>query len=120
MLIEQWNQEMEEKDIDVVVSPTTIGFEPQLKSEILNETGASKNPVYEYKMDYFTAFPNSLGIASVTLPIQEEWLSDNGRRPRFKFPSSVKVHAYFGEDYHLLRVCKQMEAMIEQNGMKGY
>jgi len=71
MLIEQWNKEMEEKDIDVVVSPTTIGFEPQIQSEILapKPSGAAKNPVYEYKMDYFTAFPNSLGIPSITLPI---------------------------------------------------
>lgn len=28
MLIDQWNTQMEEKDIDVVISPTTIGFEP--------------------------------------------------------------------------------------------
>jgi hypothetical protein len=79
--------------------------------------------VYEYKMDYFTAFPNSLGIASVTLPIQETWGRDpeTGRRTSaYKFPCSVKVHSYFGEDYHLLRVCKQMEFMIEENGFKAF
>lgn len=36
MLIDQWNKEMEEKDIDVVVSPTTLGFEPQLQAPILS------------------------------------------------------------------------------------
>lgn len=100
---------MEEKDIDVVLSPTTIGSEPQRQDQV----ASSKNPVYEYKMDYFTAFPNSLGIASVTLPVQEDAL-------KFKFPTSVKVHGYFGEDYHLLRVCKQMETMIHQNGMRAF
>jgi len=73
-------------------------------------------------MDYFTAFPNSLGIASLTLPIQESWTTDKSgkRSSRYKFPTSVKVHGYFGEDYHLLRVCKQMEEMIEQNQMKAF
>lgn len=115
---------MEEKDIDVVISPTTLGFEPQLQSEILSpKPGAAKNPVYEYKMDYFTAFPNSLGIAAATLPIQETWGKnpETGKRESaYKFPCSVKVHSYFGEDYHLLRVCKQMEIMIEENGYKAF
>jgi Asp-tRNA(Asn)/Glu-tRNA(Gln) amidotransferase A subunit family amidase len=73
-------------------------------------------------MDYFTALPNSLGIASVTLPLQESGRANaNGSRIKaFKFPSSVKVHGYFGEDYHLLRVCREMERMIEINGYKAF
>ena len=73
-------------------------------------------------MDYFTAFQNSLGIPSITLPVQETWGKDpkTGKRTSaFKFPTSVKVHSYFGEDYHLLRIAKQMEEMIEENGIKA-
>jgi Asp-tRNA(Asn)/Glu-tRNA(Gln) amidotransferase A subunit family amidase len=71
MLIEQWNKEMEEKDIDVVISPTAIGFEPQLQADFFKRqvNRTYKKPAYEYKLDYFTSFPNSLGIASITLPI---------------------------------------------------
>lgn len=71
-------------------------------------------------MDYYTAFPNSLGIPSITLPIQETWGKDPDtgmRSSAYKFPSSVKIHSYFGEDYHLLRIAKQMEEMIDENGM---
>jgi hypothetical protein len=32
----------------------------------------------------------------------------------------VKIHSYFGEDYHLLRIAKQMEVMIEENGIKAF
>jgi len=39
------------------------------------------------------------------------------RTSAYKFPSSVKIHSYFGEDYHLLRIAKQMEEMIDDNGM---
>jgi Asp-tRNA(Asn)/Glu-tRNA(Gln) amidotransferase A subunit family amidase len=58
-------------------------------------------------MDYYTAFPNCLGIPSMTLPIQESWginIRTGARVSRKKFPSSVKLCTYFGEDYHLLRI----------------
>jgi aspartyl-tRNA(Asn)/glutamyl-tRNA(Gln) amidotransferase subunit A len=121
MLIEQWNTEMLSKDIDIVISPTTIGEEPTRIADVVGGTKKkNRNPVYEFKMDYFSAFPNSLGIPGVTIPIQETW----GRDPKtglrtsaYKFPGSVKVHALFGEDYHLLRIAKQMEIMVENAGM---
>ena len=70
LLIEQWNHEMISKDIDVVISPTTIGEEPTRIEDIIGGTKkAQRNPVFEFKMDYFSAFPNSLGIPSVTIPI---------------------------------------------------
>lgn len=123
MLIQQWCEEMENKQIDVVISPTTIGEEPTRIEDILdNHKKKNRNPVYEFKMDYFSAFPNSLGIPSITLPIQETWGKDPAtgmRTSAYKFPSSVKIHSYFGEDYHLLRIAKQMELMIEENGMKA-
>ena len=69
LLIAQWCREMEQKQIDVVISPTSIGEEPLKISDIVNAPKHLRSPVYEYKMDYFTAFPNSLGIPSITLPI---------------------------------------------------
>ena len=77
MLINQWNKEIEDMDIDCVISPTTIGEEPTRQEDILApQAGQARNPVYEFKMDYFTAFPNSLGIPSITLPVQETWGKD--------------------------------------------
>ena len=61
-------------------------------------------------MDYYTAFANSLGIPAVTLPVQEGYGGS-------VFPSSVKIHALIGEDYHLLRIANAMEQMIASNGM---
>jgi len=39
------------------------------------------------------------------------------RTSAYKFPTSVKIHGYYGEDFHLLRIAKQMEQMIDENGM---
>ena len=100
LLITQWCEMMESNDIDLVVSPTTVGAEPPLISSLTN---AEPDPVKEFKMDYFTAFPNTLGIPSVTLPVYSS---------HFKMPSSVKLHSYFGEDYHLLRIAKQLETHV--------
>lgn len=75
MFISQWCETLEQNDIDVVISPTTIGEEPTLIKDIIGGQGSSstdvktRNPVFEFKMDYFTAFPNSLGVPSITLPI---------------------------------------------------
>jgi len=121
LLIEQWNREMIAKDIDIVISPTSIGEEPTPIADVVGSAKqANRNPVFEFKMDYFSAFPNSLGIPAVTLPIQETWGRDPStgtRTSAYKFPSSVKVHGFFGEDYHLLRIAKEMEIMIQENGM---
>ena len=120
LLIEQWNKEMIAKDIDIVISPTTIGEEPTRIEDVIGSAKQkNRNPVFEFKMDYYSAFPNSLGIPSVTIPIQETWGRDpktNARTSAYKFPCSVKVHSFFGEDYHLLRIAKQIEAMVEENG----
>jgi Asp-tRNA(Asn)/Glu-tRNA(Gln) amidotransferase A subunit family amidase len=75
---------LELNDIDVVISPTTIGEEPTMIEDVVgtsnssqdDEETKSRNPVFEFKMDYYTAFPNSLGIPSITLPIQETWGKD--------------------------------------------
>jgi Asp-tRNA(Asn)/Glu-tRNA(Gln) amidotransferase A subunit family amidase len=122
MFIRQWCEALEKNDIDVVISPTTIGEEPTLIADVVNTSVDTKtrNPVYEFKMDYYTAFPNSLGIPSITLPFQETWGKDpktGERTSAYKFPSSVKICSYFGEDYHLLRIAKQMALMIEDAGM---
>jgi hypothetical protein len=101
---------MEKNDIDVVISPTAIEEEPPVIADFYKpKDSKTLNPVYEFKMDYYTA-----------LPIQETW----GKNPKtgervsaYKFPSSVKICTYFGEDYHLLRIARQMEIMIEEAGM---
>jgi hypothetical protein len=36
MLIQQWCKEMEDKEIDVVISPTTIGEEPTRIDDVVN------------------------------------------------------------------------------------
>ena len=122
MLIEQFTKELEDKAIDFVISPTTIGEEPTRVADVLSPKpdSAAANPVSEFKMDYFSAFPNSIGIPSITIPIQETWGKDPKtglKTSAYKFPGSVKIHSYFGEDFHLLRIAKQIETMIEENGM---
>jgi len=123
MLIEQWNREMISKDIDIVISPTSIGEEPTAIQDVIGSTKKSnRNPVYEFKMDYFSAFPNTLGIPSITIPIQETWGRDpktGQRTSAYKFPSSVKVHAFHGEDYHLLRIAKEIEMMVSDYGYQA-
>lgn len=74
-----------------MISPTTIGEEPTLIKDVL-ENSHAKNPIYEFKMDYYTVFPNSLGIPSITLPVQETWGKDpetGNRTSAYKFPTSV-------------------------------
>ena len=77
---------------------------------MLNQT-EKKNPVYEYKMDYYTAFPNCTGTPAITMPVQE-----NGSKA--VFPTSLKLQGYFGEDYHLLRIAESVEQMLEAADMK--
>ena len=108
MFVEQFCNAYEKNDLDIIISPTTIGEEPP-KIKDITEKKEKSNPVYEYKMDYYTAFPNAAGIPCLTLPFQED-------RERYQFPSSVKVHGYFGEDYHLLRLGIQIEKMIKEAG----
>lgn len=109
---------METNDIDVVISPTALAGIPPLVDDPNRNSGKNRNPVYEFKDDYFTAFPNTLGISSMTLPISEEQHMVDGKMvPVNPFPSSVKVCTYFGEDYHLFRIARQMEIMIEEAGI---
>jgi len=68
-LIEHWDKEIRENEIDMVISPTTIGEEPPKIKDILAADDKERNPVFEFKMDYYTAFANSLGIPAVTLPV---------------------------------------------------
>lgn len=103
---------MEQNDIDIVISPTALKEVPPLVDDKFRAQRKQNNPVYEFKMDYFTAFPNTIGIPSMTMPIQERWRNEEERIPFNKFPSSVKICTYFGEDYHLLRIAKQLETMI--------
>lgn len=71
--------------MDFVISPVAIGIEPPKIDDILNSANsATKNPVYEYKMDYYTALPNSLGIPAITMPVHEDM-------QKYKFPTSFML-----------------------------
>lgn len=62
---------MEKADIDFFIGPTSIGEEPPK----IKDTSSKKNktnPVYEYKMDYYTVFPNSAGTPCLTIPFQDD------------------------------------------------
>jgi Asp-tRNA(Asn)/Glu-tRNA(Gln) amidotransferase A subunit family amidase len=85
-----------------------IGERPPKISDILTR---SKNPVFEYKMDYFTAFPNCTGTPAITIPVQEP----SGQYG--EFPTSFKIQGYFGEDYHMLRIANQIELALREAKM---
>lgn len=68
--------------MDFIISPVAIGEEPPKIADRLTEK-ARMNPVYEYKMDYYTALPNITGTPAVTIPIK-----DNEKN---QFPGSIKV-----------------------------
>ena len=69
LFINQWCTMMEKNDIDIVISPTATREIPPLVDDKFRAARKMNNPVYEFKSDYFTAFPNTLGIPSMTLPI---------------------------------------------------
>ena len=109
MFVEEYNHAFEKANIDMIIGPTTIGEEPPKIKDILGKTYKS-NPIFEYKMDYYTIFPNAAGIPAITMPFHED-------PQKYQFPSSVKLHGYFGEDYHLLRIALQVETMLKEHGV---
>jgi len=81
MFIMEWCQMMEKNAIDVIISPTAIrDMPPLVENKSASTKTSTRNPVYEFKSDYFTAFPNTLGIPSMTLPVQENWRTEDGER----------------------------------------
>ena len=92
---------MRESDIDVVLSPNFFGEKPMKIDDILNKKEAN---VYEYKMDYFTAVSNCLGVPALTMPVAEGPLDKYDG-----FPGSIRLQGYFGEDYHVLKIGHQIE-----------
>ena len=69
-MIDQYCEVFESYNIDFIISPVAIGEKPPLISDVINQT-EKKNPVYEYKMDYYTALPNCTGTPAITMPIKE-------------------------------------------------
>jgi Asp-tRNA(Asn)/Glu-tRNA(Gln) amidotransferase A subunit family amidase len=67
MFVEQFCEAFEKANIDFFVGPTTIGEEPP-KIKDITENKEKANPVHEYKMDYYTIFPNAAGSPCITLP----------------------------------------------------
>ena len=95
-MIDQYCKVFEANNLDFILSPVAIGERPPKINDVINASEA-KNPVFEYKMDYYTAFPNCTGTPAITMPVKETSSS-------YEFPSSFKIQGYFGEDYHLLRI----------------
>ena len=104
-------------DIDFVISPTGFGEKPPKVDDILNPKDSSgKSPVYEYKMDYFTVISNCLGVQNMTVPLFEDAEAPNKYD---KFPGSVRLMGFFGEDYHMLRIGQRIEKVLDMNGMSA-
>ena len=109
LLIEEYCKVFEDQNLDFILSPVAIGEKPPKISDILNKSEKT-NPVYEYKMDYYTALPNCTGTPAITIPVQENSSTD-------EFPTSFKIQGYFGEDYHILRIASALEATLKASGM---
>ena len=110
LLIDQYCKVFEEKNLDFIISPVAIGELPPKINDIINQK-EKKNPVYEYKMDYYTALPNCTGTPAITIPVTES-NSQYG-----EFPSSFKIQGYFGEDYHLLKIAQEIESALTKEKM---
>ena len=94
----------------MILSPVAIGERPPKILDIINEK-EKKNPVYEYKMDYYTALPNCTGTPAITIPVNE-------RTPKYgEFSTSFKLQGYFGEDYYLLRIAETVEQSLREAKM---
>jgi len=73
----------ESNNLDFILSPVALGEKPPRIDSILS-TKEEKNPVYEYKMDYYTTLPNSTGTPAVTMPVNEV-------NSTHEFPTSFKI-----------------------------
>lgn len=101
---------MKEEGVDFILSPTAFGAKPQKIDEVLNGMKEEENdPISEYKMDYFTAGANCLGVPALTMPIIED---PEALEKHDGFPGSIRLQGYFGEDYHLLRCANKIERIL--------
>mmetsp|Transcript_5641 Transcript_5641/g.9711 ORF Transcript_5641/g.9711 Transcript_5641/m.9711 type:complete len:125 (+) Transcript_5641:805-1179(+) len=89
MILEQYCSVMGERAIDFIISPNGFDEVPPRIEDILNgKSSEGKSPVYEYKMDYFTAVANCLGVPALTMPI----LEDEEKMKKYKgFPGSIRL-----------------------------
>ncbi|TNV79929.1 hypothetical protein FGO68_gene2537 [Halteria grandinella] len=110
LIIEEYCSVFEKGNIDMIISPVVIGERPPKISDVIGQS-EKKNPVYEYKMDYYTAYPNATGTPAITIPVQE------ADQRYGEFPTSFKIQGCFGEDYHLLRIAKQIEKALKEAKM---
>jgi Asp-tRNA(Asn)/Glu-tRNA(Gln) amidotransferase A subunit family amidase len=103
MVIGQFMEQLQQHNVDFVISPTGFGERPPKISDILGggKGDHTKSPVYEYKMDYFTVVSNCLGVPNLTVPLFE---SQEAKTKYDNFPSSIRLMGHFGEDFHLLRI----------------
>lgn len=106
MIIQQYCEAMQ--DVDFVISPNCFGEKPPKIDDILNKV-SDKSPVFEFKMDYFTALTNCLGVPAMTIPLMED--------TKYGFPGSIRLTGYFGEDYHLIRKTQTIENILKKEGI---
>lgn len=102
---------MKQHGVDFILSPNAFGASPPRILEV--EESGYKNPISEYKLDYFTALTNALGVPALTMPLKE-------KESDYKFPASIRLQGYFGEDYHLLRIANKIESLIKDNHMNAF
>ena len=60
---------MKEHDVDMIISPNAFDSKPKKIEEILNASSQEESMIAEFKMDYFTAVANCLGVPALTMPI---------------------------------------------------
>ena len=98
---------MKDSNVDVIISPNNFEREPPLVDSIMNSQGDSHEAsIDEYKMDYFTALANCLGVPALTMPVRPTFLSQSD------FPSSVRLQGFFGEDRHVLAIGREIEKIL--------
>lgn len=119
MVVSEYTSEMTRHNIDFILSPNSFQAIPETFGEVFNENDSFykyKNPVAEYKMDFFTASANCLGVPALTMPVCESEQVRNGEKFN-GFPTSIRLQGFFGEDFHLLRIGQRIEEVLRRAGM---
>ena len=90
MIVQEYQEVMQNQQIDFVLSPNTFGEKPPKISEITSQeqSNLDRSPVFEFKMDYFTALANCLGVPALTMPLFE---SEAAKTEYGGFPRSVRL-----------------------------
>ena len=93
MIVQEYQEVMQNQQIDFILSPNTFGEKPPKISEITSQeqSNLDRSPVFEFKMDYFTALANCLGyvgVPALTMPLFE---SEGAKTEYGGFPGSIRL-----------------------------